>query len=442
MTTEQSSFGRRGACAPGARRPLPETSALKALCGKQISPVDRHTLLKAADDAAQALRLSTTARAILGCLASTYGAQDLSQGLMVWPSNAYLEAKTSVPERSIRRAILLLRREGLLLCHDSPNGKRFALKRTGANTIEKVYGFDLRPLILRAAEFQAELASRFAHEQLLRSLRRDLNAARRELFAILTALARAVPAGTIEPLEATWRETAPPRSKQTPPEHLEALLVRAEAGRERAEQIHYDATRTQTTTANGGHFGRHIEPNKEASIENCKEHQRGANAPQLHLEAASGGSWAVRETAGTDAVRYDERSGPAETESWTHDHASLSEASARQLADHHLWSEACPELLSYGKVTQIADVIQTGLTMSQMLQLSLHAREKWRRQLGRERFALVAAFVYQLVADDVQRPTQQIRQPGGLFCHIAQDVLNSRNLANDLMALRRKRMRH
>jgi hypothetical protein len=57
--------------------------------------------LKAATDAAQALALNPKERQVLTELALCFGGQQLAAGLLCWPSNAHLSARTNIPERTL-----------------------------------------------------------------------------------------------------------------------------------------------------------------------------------------------------------------------------------------------------------------------------------------------------------------------------------------------------
>ena len=63
----------------------------------------------------------------------------------------------SLSPATLRRHLAVLVECGLIIRRDSPNGKRFARKGRGGQ-VEQAYGFDLSPLVARAAEFEAMAA--------------------------------------------------------------------------------------------------------------------------------------------------------------------------------------------------------------------------------------------------------------------------------------------
>ena len=81
----------------GRRTPLPSTHRVRTECNEAGNvKATRAELIEAADKAALALGLACTARTLLLRLAACYGEQNISQGLMVWPSNAALPVSPSI----------------------------------------------------------------------------------------------------------------------------------------------------------------------------------------------------------------------------------------------------------------------------------------------------------------------------------------------------------
>lgn len=113
------------------------------------------------------LRVGVTDRdlTVLNALLSFYPGATLKDGagLVVFPSNAALaERAHGMAESTLRRHLAALVRAGVILRHDSPNGKRYAA-RDADGTVQRAFGFDLRPLLVRAAEF-AEAARQVTAE--------------------------------------------------------------------------------------------------------------------------------------------------------------------------------------------------------------------------------------------------------------------------------------
>lgn len=407
---------------PGVRKALPHTYELRESCATMTrAVVDRRALRQAASDAAEALALPGASHGVLLCLASCYGEQALPEGLMVWPSNDYLSRKTGYSERAIRYAILHLRSEGLILANDSPNHKRRTQGQ--GNRIERVYGFDLSPLLLHAPRFATILAERHAGAALRRNLTHQINAARKNITAIRAAVIDDHPAFAAI-LDDHLVATKPPRSKSTTLTDLESLLVRAEAAYADAEYAFYALSKTQDSAATGGKDCRHIEPKTESSIENCQDNRSDATASQHPpKDAAFGGEWAFREKKG-GTVRQTERA---------------ASAPPIPIEDPAVWRAACPHLHDTGlPVSTLDEIAYAGLALAPDLQLRPSERAQALTQLEPLLFGLLCAYVAQIV-EDSRATRHPITRPGGLFVSIKRAVLTGeRDLALDIMALRRK----
>src|SRR5690606_33399911 len=110
-------------------------------------------------EARELLGATDRSLAILNALLSFHPETTLSvdTGLIVWPSNEQLMARANgISPATLRRHVAVLVECGLIVRRDSPNGKRFA-RKSRAGEVEQAYGFDLSPLIARAAELR-ELA--------------------------------------------------------------------------------------------------------------------------------------------------------------------------------------------------------------------------------------------------------------------------------------------
>ena len=104
---------------------------------------------------------------VLNALLTFYPGKSLDDGagLVVFPSNRALSERAhGMAESTLRRHLAALVTAGVILRHDSPNGKRYAARGRGGE-VERAFGFSLRPLLVRAAEFcdaaeQATIAQR------------------------------------------------------------------------------------------------------------------------------------------------------------------------------------------------------------------------------------------------------------------------------------------
>lgn len=141
-------------------------------------------------------RALTVLNALLAFLPGTELGSDKS--LVVFPSNAQLSARAhGMAGTTLRKNLAALVDAGIIIRKDSPNGKRYA-RKDEQGTIEDAYGFNLAPLLSRAAEF-ASLAQEVAAEQRrYRVLKDRLTIVRRDVRKLITV-------GMEEGLPGDWR---------------------------------------------------------------------------------------------------------------------------------------------------------------------------------------------------------------------------------------------
>lgn len=124
---------------------------------------------------------------VLNALLSFHQAANLNDNaaLIVYPSNkALAERAHGMAESTLRRHLGALVRAGLIQRHDSPNGKRYAA-RDGAGELVRAFGFDLRPLLIKAREItQAATGAREAALRLKR-LREEVSLLKRDAQKLL-----------------------------------------------------------------------------------------------------------------------------------------------------------------------------------------------------------------------------------------------------------------
>src|SRR5580698_11270621 len=101
--------------------------------------------------------------------------------LIVFPSNdrLALRAKGMAPT-TMRRQLALLVDAGVIIRRDSPNGKRFA-RKTAGGSIRQAFGFDLAPIVARAAEFKNLAEEVQADRCALQYSRERISLARRDI---------------------------------------------------------------------------------------------------------------------------------------------------------------------------------------------------------------------------------------------------------------------
>jgi replication initiation protein RepC len=191
-----TSFGRR----PATLAQITAQMDTRRLVGEAAKPgsnspeaVNKWQLFRCLATIRERLGLSDRTLGVLNALLSFHpetaltlpkdGGDAASCDLVVFPSNKALSQRAhGIAGTTLWRQLTLLVETGLILRRDSPNGKRYARKdASGKDRFSDAFGFDLTPLVARAAEFEAiaeDLARQRRAEQLLREritlLRRDV----------------------------------------------------------------------------------------------------------------------------------------------------------------------------------------------------------------------------------------------------------------------------
>ena len=122
-----------------------------------LPEIDKYSILNDLRDARAAFGLTDRDLGVLYGLLSFLPARKLVDDamLIVHPSNASLSDRVhGMAESTLRRHLASLVRAGVILRHDSPNGKRY-VARTRGGDVQHAFGFDLRPLLARASEISA-----------------------------------------------------------------------------------------------------------------------------------------------------------------------------------------------------------------------------------------------------------------------------------------------
>lgn len=154
----------------GRRQVTADHLAAQALLKAPIPDAvpDKWTIVKELTAARVAFQVTDRDLAVLHALVSFHPHDSLAdgEGTIVFPSNAALSERAhGMAESTLRRHLAALVRAQLIIRHDSPNGKRYAARGVDGG-FERVFGFDLRPLLVRLPEI-----AQAAHEARAAALR-------------------------------------------------------------------------------------------------------------------------------------------------------------------------------------------------------------------------------------------------------------------------------
>lgn len=206
--------------------------------------------------------------AILNALLSFHRETELSADgeLIVWPSNEQLMARANgISPATLRRHLSVLVECGLIIRRDSPNGKRFA-RRSRAGEIEQAFGFDLSPVVARAAEFRDLAEAVQAEKKAFRVARERLTLLRRDIVKMIDV-------GVEEGVPGNWGrvlqtyQTVISRLPRTASRQLvEDICAELHDLHAEIRDVLESFAKTQNPNANESHSERHIQNSKPDSL--------------------------------------------------------------------------------------------------------------------------------------------------------------------------------
>ncbi|GJE04690.1 plasmid replication protein RepC [Methylobacterium isbiliense] len=131
-------------------------SQAKARACPTDKPAHKWKVFRAITECRDRLGISDRALAVLNALLTFLPETAMTPGpdLIVFPSNRLLAIRAhGMAESTLRRQLQALVSAGLIIRRDSPNGKRY-VRRGGEGATQVAFGFDLTPLVARAAELE------------------------------------------------------------------------------------------------------------------------------------------------------------------------------------------------------------------------------------------------------------------------------------------------
>jgi len=268
---------------PFGRRALSLAMLAGQAAARECAPearADKWKLFRAVCEAKTMLGATDRALAVLSALLSFHPELELSgEGrLVVFPSNQQLSLRAhGMAPATLRRHLAVLVDCGLVVRRDSPNGKRFARKGQGGD-IEQAFGFDLAPLLARAAEFE-----RLAED--VRSERRALQLTRERMTLYRRDIAKMIAFGLEEGIAADWEGlhlryrtivlAIPRTATRQELEPIEADLKRLVLAIRKLLDLH---AKTQNPSAKESQTERHkhnSKPKPHFELEPCSEQELG-----------------------------------------------------------------------------------------------------------------------------------------------------------------------
>lgn len=242
--------------------------------------VEKWKVFRDVAGARQLLGLQDRAVAVLDALLTFYPDSELKPdgSLVVFPSNAQLSIRAhGIAETTLRRHLAALVEAGLIHRRDSPNGKRYAHRDNGGE-IERAFGFDLEPLVSRAAEL-AGLAQKVAEEaRAFRRAKEALTICRRDVRKLISAALEEGADGDWETIETMYVSILAGLPRTPNRLQVENILEEMELLREEVVNRLEIQLKSQKTDGNDVHNERHIQNSKPESIyelEPCSRKEQG-----------------------------------------------------------------------------------------------------------------------------------------------------------------------
>ncbi len=384
---------------PFGQRPLSlammasEAAANACPAGKVVH---KWTVYRAICEAKDLIGASDRALAVLSALLSFHTETTLQAGqLVVFPSNRELALRAhGMAPATLRRHLALLVDCGLIVRRDSPNGKRYA-RKAASGDIERAFGFDLSPLVLRAEEFESLADEVRAQRRKTALLKEEISLYRRDITKmIMVGLSEDIPADWAD-IQARARAlcTGFVASADVDLEHRAAALA---ALREEIRKLFSELENSQKMSA--------------SESQNERLYLNSNTDPQIESEPAS------KDAGPTPLATPVDRS-PA-------------------MAGYPLMMvmKACPDIADYtrSEIRTWNDLIDVASLVRPMLGISPSAYEDAVRVLGPQNAAATIAAILQRSGD--------IRSPGGYLRTLNRKAEQGQfSLTSILMALLNKR---
>ncbi|WP_102225654.1 plasmid replication protein RepC [Acidimangrovimonas sediminis] len=344
--------------APMRDAPLPDTAR------------DKWAVMRDLTLARGAFAVSDRDLAVLNALVSFHPHPTLAEGdgSIVFPSNRALSERThGMAESTLRRHLAALVAAGLVIRHDSPNGKRYA--RRGGDALQVAFGFDLRPLLLREAEIaQAAQAAREAEDR-RRALREAIVLILRDVAQLAEFGCEAVPGNWDALMDARALMARDLRRKMDLSD-LAALHARATDLREQANTL----------------IQKGKSEKKSGNADESERHKQDSNKPLTESESSK----EMEEAAGVapDAETAEPPDGGTKLPLW-------------------LVLQACPDAREYSPdpIRNWTELIARAEFIAPMMGISPSAWREAAEHMGATNAAITVLAMLQR--------TEEIRNPGG-----------------------------
>ncbi len=376
---------------PFGRRPLSAgllATQTLAASTPDDAVVHKWRILRALTLAKGRLGLSDRALNVLDALLTFHPETALTPGaaLTVFPSNRELALRARGPAlKTLQRALTQLMEAGLIIRRDSPNGKRYARRGQGGE-IAQAFGFDLTPLIARAAEIEAVAAEVEGEMRQISLLRERITLHRRDIAKTIAMAVEAGAPGEWQGFMARHQALSGRLRRTEPMADLEPLAADLHALHVEVAKCLEGFLKTQNMTCNDRQDGSDIQ---------------SSNTEPLESEPCFQRSWGQ----GSSKPSETDRSPPGKAGQGS---ASPPKPQAYPLG---MVIDACPDLIDWAKSGSISgwsEFVATAGTVRSALGISPSAYEDARQVMGEIPAAIVVAAILQK-GESVRSPGSYLR---------------------------------
>jgi replication initiation protein RepC len=376
--------------------------------------IDKWKLFRNLCEARQAIGISDRSLVVLNALLTFYPQAELAEanGLIVFPSNAQLSLRAhGMAPATLRRHLSALVECGLIIRKDSPNGKRYARKAKAADndeagqggSIKEAFGFNVAPLIVRAAEFE-ELAEAARADRLhLKGLKERVTLLRRDVDKLIMLGADELPQLDWQAKYALFRSTIDSVPRNAAPDDLDLAIDGLECLQIDISKILETHLNSQNMSAKESHFERHKQNSNTESVSDLEPRfgqKQGRNADD------------ITETT-MPAARLETKQVRLETKQ-ARQPAKEAEKEGEKPVPLGLVLKACPDIVDYAKggIENWRDLMVAAVLARSILGVSPSAYQDACEVLGQERAAIIIACILQR--------TEHINSAGGYLRNLTE----------------------
>jgi len=388
---------------PFGRRPLSlamvasqaATENFAARPGASETVVHKWRLFRALTEAKEPLGVTDRALSVLHALLSfhqetalTLPASDSKAaesdssgpGIVVFPSNKELSIRAhGMAPATLRRHLACLVDAALIIRRDSPNGKRFARRGQGG-AIEDAFGFDLMPLVARAAEIENLAEEVRAENRAMALLREKITLTRRDIAKMIaTGIEEGVP-GDWEGFHLRYATLSGRYARNLLLTDLEALASELAVLAAEIRKLLENHVKPQNISGNESQSERHIQ-NQTTNIFELEPSLRKGRREPSELDDQTPGAPSVPEPEilGTGGQSPDQKPGDVRT------------------YPLGMVLEACPDILDFasGGISSWRDLATTAAVVRKAIGVSPDAWAQALEVLGEHDTSIVIAAILQ-----------------------------------------------